>query len=209
MSSSLGATTGTSIPTVVTALAGDNPGTFLDVRVTTHEDSSIAALRSRGWIGESTQDESAQRLTTLLAEATSLQLLVAADRGRLAAALELLAQHSIEPKILVLPASADDADITIDGYRHVLLDGHYDYYIAKSDVGLTANLAASLADSSDLAASLQRWRGSALSGWNVRSSHSDALRAQQELTDMKATVSWRVTRPLRAVRRRVPTGLNR
>jgi hypothetical protein len=89
----------------------------------------------------------------------------------------------------------------------VLFDGSGDYFVAEDHLELARNLTAARSDPEGEQTSVRRWRASALEGWHVRSSHSDAVRAQQELFEMKNTVSWRITRPLRAVRRRMPTGI--
>jgi len=66
---------------------------------------------------------------------------------------------------------------------------------------LTAEHAATLAD-------LARWRTAALEGWSEAAA-SPARAASDEVLAMQQTLSWRVTRPLRAVRRFVPSTLGR
>jgi hypothetical protein len=50
-----------------------------------------------------------------------------------------------------------------------------------------------------------RWRAAALAGWNERGQSSETSRMQREVEAMRATLSWRITRPLRVVRSLSPT----
>ena len=54
-------------------------------------------------------------------------------------------------------------------------------------------------------ATIISWRATALQRWNDAVTRHPPVQASAELEAMRNTVSWRVTKPLRAVRRRVPS----
>jgi hypothetical protein len=64
-----------------------------------------------------------------------------------------------------------------------------------------AALAGELAEA---AKTIIQWRAAALQRWDAATGGGQPSHAYRELEAMRNTVSWRVTRPLRAVRRRVP-----
>jgi hypothetical protein len=64
-----------------------------------------------------------------------------------------------------------------------------------------AALAGELAEA---AKTIIQWRAAALQRWDAATGGGQPSQAYRELEAMRNTVSWRVTRPLRAVRRRVP-----
>jgi hypothetical protein len=69
--------------------------------------------------------------------------------------------------------------------------------LEREHAALTAELA-------EAAKTIIQWRAAALQRWDVAASAGQASHAYRELEAMRNTVSWRVTRPLRAVRRRIP-----
>ena len=135
-----------------------------------------------------------------------LHLLIADESATAAAVVAILADRSIVPWLLVVPGAADGTPDPAPGLRHVAFDGVRDYFLAGDRISLATNIRAAVTEAAETQTSLRRWRSTALEGWNARGIHSDALNAQQELIDMKQTLSWRVTRPLRAVRSRLPVG---
>lgn len=138
-----------------------------------------------------------------------LHLLHLDDPQELPEALATLGAREIRPWVVTTEGPDDGETPPLVGYRHVLFDGTHDYYLADEHIGLANRLARALADNQDAQSSIRRWRASALEGWSARGSLSDTLNAAQELINIKQTLSWRVTRPLRAVRSRVPTAIIR
>ncbi len=84
---------------------------------------------------------------------------------------------------------------TLSVEREALL-AERDALLAERDA-----LAESLAEAT---AAVVRWRSAALNRWEAAAPGGLSLSAQQEIEAMRNTVSWRVTKPLRAVRTRMP-----
>lgn len=206
----------------MTALVGLTPANFLEVREpgsagsvsSSTVSSSPTELTAAGWRGVTVTELDAATIAAALArlgEPVQLHLLVAARPALLANALALLAVQSVSPWVIATGPddTASGATDGYAGYRHVLFDGAHDYYLANAHLDLAVNVPAALQAGHDAQASVRRWRATALEGWQARGALADALNAEQELSDMKQTLSWRVTTPLRAVRRRIPTGPKR
>jgi hypothetical protein len=200
-----------SIPAIVTAFISDTGSAFLDVRtVGQPERTHVGSLRRSGWSGTSIDSSELDRLTTdapdLAGATTTLRLLVVDEPSLAARALAALEAQSISPWLIVVSPSAGDSSTALADLRHLLFDGVNDYFAASGQEMLAGKLSTAISDAQLTASSLRRWRASALEGWYARGSASDAFNAAQELIDIKQTLSWRVTRPLRAVRRRLPIG---
>ncbi len=99
-----------------------------------------------------------------------------------------------------------------EGYQHVLFDGVSDLLLAEEHADLAPLLgypAGSLDDWSSPAQrltndDLSRWREQAVRGWQEQVAAVPVLPEHVEIHAMMQTLSWRVTRPLRAVRTRMP-----
>jgi hypothetical protein len=166
---------------------------------------AVGRLSDHGWVEQAVEIVDEDNIDAAVAGLAGrpLHVLLIGDRSDWTTASALLAERSVRPWVVVVPAGGDSLP-AVPSYRHLLFDGSSDVFLADDRLELAANVASCLARSSDDEASINRWRGSALEGWHARTSKSDALRAQQELLDLKQTLSWRITRPLRAVRRRMP-----
>ncbi len=157
--------------------------------------TTAGALQTAGWQAVAIDDNEPGK---------AVHLLLTASPEAAAAALAQLDAAGSTPWFIVVQASAP---ATIGSHRHVLFDGQNDYFAAVEHLPLMDGLAATITGAEQANESIRRWRGAALDGWNTRGSVSDTLNAAQELINIKQTLSWRVTRPLRAVRGRVPAGL--
>ena len=145
----------------------------------------------------------------------------------------VLVIESTAPNSTVQTHDAWEADVRAAGYRFCLFDGLSRFYVAEEhaetlqarlaypacvlDTFVEANLEARAyavwEGRQELIAEVRRWRAEALRLWagaGDTASLSDLQRVQRELTAafdelaaVRGTVSWRVTRPLRAVRRRM------
>jgi hypothetical protein len=135
-------------------------------------------------------------------------------------ALAVLTAHGLRPRLVVVAASGERDPFAVPGFRHVLFDGGADYWLAGPFVPLAHSLiepsAERRAERDALAARLAlaeasaaRWRASSLAGWQARASTSAPTNAQQELFELKRSYSWRITRPLRGLNRRLAASLKR
>ncbi len=118
------------------------------------------------------------------------------------------------PWVLVVPADGPTRESApvCEGYRHVLFDGVSDLLLAEQHADLAPLLGypagvhddwsspAQRATDEDLA----RWREQAVRGWAEQVAAVPVLPEHAEIHAMTQTLSWRVTRPLRAVRTRMP-----
>lgn len=199
----IGPASAASIRSVVESLVGNNQVRYLRC---CGENRLVGEFGDFGWTGQSIEvldEDSIRAALGSLGDGGPLHVLHVDSAAAWAPVSALLARQSVQPWIVIAPAQRENAQLT-GSYRHLLFDGTSDVFLADDRLELATNLASCLARSSEDEASISRWRGSALEGWYVRTSKSDALRAQQELVDMRQTLSWRITRPLRAVRRRMP-----
>lgn len=142
----------------------------------------------------------------------------------------VLVIESTAPNSTEQTHSAWEAPVLAAGYQFCLFDGLSRFYVADEHV---ADLAAALAypacvldtfvearaygvwqERAELVIELRRWRAEALRWWSSRGvpdGSSDAPRsgdaaliaAQNELSAVRATLSWRITRPIRAIRGRI------
>ena len=140
----------------------------------------------------------------------------------------VLVIESTAPNSTVQTHDAWEAAVLAAGYRFCLFDGLSRFYVAEEHSDLHAQLAypACVLDAfvearayavwegrQELIAEVRRWRAEALRLWagtgdtasarDLRGVQNQLAAARDELAAVRATVSWRVTRPLRAVRRRM------
>jgi hypothetical protein len=176
-------------------------------------DRAAAALEGAGWSGQ------------------PLPLLVADDLAAATAALMAL-RPVAEPTVVVVAGGVVAGGVAdhlpeFDSYQVAQFNGVSTFLIhANAAAELGADLAYPAcsrdefttlderrlaAERDALATQLQtaaadvvRWRAAALHRWNAAAAGADPGWAHRELEAMRNTVSWRVTRPLRAVRRRLP-----
>ncbi|MCV2395829.1 hypothetical protein OEB99_16055 [Actinotalea sp. M2MS4P-6] len=153
-------------------------------------------------------------------------VLHAGDTSRsVLAAIDLDARR---PWVVVADASLDAGRLAAAGWTPGVHDGVSRFWSAPDHPELAAQLdhpACSLDDSIDarvveleervaeLSDQLSRWRGRAISSWAAWEprqvpdwsvDHQRELdRAKLELAQMQQTISWRLTRPIRAFRRRM------
>ncbi len=163
------------------------------------------ALSEHGWSTRTVVGDD-QSLAGVLAGAGALRVLSAP------ADLEL--DLSLRPWVLVLPAASPTRERAPerDGYRPVLFDGVSDLLLADEHAELAPLLgypAGVLDDWSSPAQrvvgeDLARWRDQAVRGWQEQVASVPVLPEHAEIHAMMQTLSWRVTRPLRAVRTRMP-----
>lgn len=113
-----------------------------------------------------------------------------------------------------------EADVLAAGYRPCLFDGLSRFYVADEHADLapalsypacprdayeTAAERDAREERRDLLDEVLRWRALALDGWarrDVPAEDDEAQRLRAELEAMRATISWRLTAPLRSVRSR-------
>ena len=137
----------------------------------------------------------------------ALQLLLIDDPGD-ATTVSALATRSVTPWMVAIESGGSEM-ASLAGFRHIVYDGRYDVFLSSEHVGLADRVGALVCGAAGADASIRRWRASALEGWHARSSLSHAISANQELIAMRQTLSWRITRPLRIVRRRALAGAKR
>lgn len=78
---------------------------------------------------------------------------------------------------------------------------------AESELArLRAQVEVLRAELAEATRSLELWRGEALERWERTAIGFAGTAAQQELAAIQQTVSWRVTKPLRSVRRLTAPG---
>lgn len=118
-----------------------------------------------------------------------------------------------EPWIVVVTDPSRGEPPVAEGYVHVLFDGVSDYLVHQSRITLADPIdhAACLRDDystpreRELEADVARWRDRALESWEERSTEKVVGAAELALEELHASLSWRVTAPLRAVSARVPS----
>jgi FkbM family methyltransferase len=145
----------------------------------------------------------------------------------------VLVIESTAPNTTVQTHDQWEKDVLAAGYRFCLFDGLSRFYVSEEhaeslearlaypacahDTFVESNLEARAyaiwEGRQELIAEVRRWRAEALNWWAATvdaASSSDLHRVQRELAAardelaaVRATVSWRVTKPIRAVRRRV------
>jgi len=213
------------------ALETTRHGRFLEILPQqATEYSTTRALAERGWQAVTLDRSEADRASAALEGAgwsgQPLPLLVAADPA--AASTALVALRSVtEPTVVVVEGGAADQLPGFDGYHATQfngvstfmvrdgaapdLDAELSYPACSRDEFTTLDQRRLVAERDALAAQLKtaaadvvRWRAAALQRWNAAAAGADPGWAHRELEAMRKTVSWKVTRPLRAVRRRIP-----
>jgi FkbM family methyltransferase len=144
----------------------------------------------------------------------------------------VLVVESTAPNSTIQTHDPWQADVLAAGYRFCLFDGLSRFYVAEEHAeALEENLAYpacvldAFVDASayaiwqgrqDLISEVRRWRAEALRLWaatgdaasssvqrELAAARHELAAARHELAAVRSTVSWRVTRPIRAVRRLV------
>lgn len=129
---------------------------------------------------------------------------------------DLVVPEDARPWVLVVEAPSPtrpEAPVR-DGYRHVLFDGVSDLLLADGHADLAPLLGYPAGVLDDWTSPAQRlaetdlagWREQAVRGWQDQVASVPVLPEHAEIHAMMQTLSWRVTRPLRAVRTRMPRG---
>jgi hypothetical protein len=213
------------------ALGTTRQGRFLEILPHPVSDYSITrALAERGWQGLALDHSEADHAAVALADAgwagQPVQLLVAADPAAASTALVAL-RPGVEPTVVLVAGGAADQLPGFDSYQVAQFDGVSTFLVrAAASAELRAELSypacsrdefttldqrrliaerdALVAQLQTAAADVVRWRAAALQRWNAAAAGADPGWAHRELEAMRNTVSWKVTRPLRAVRRRLP-----
>lgn len=142
----------------------------------------------------------------------------------------VLVIESTSPNSTVQTHKLWETAVLASGYRFCLFDGLSRFYVAEEhaeslearlsypacvhDTFIEANLEARAytvwEGRQELISEVRRWRAEALRFW-AATDDSASLSVQRELTAvrdelvaLRSTISWRLTRPIRAVRRRMP-----
>ena len=208
------------------ALADVADGRYADLRP--DRGQVTRALHERGWTGfvragDRPDDVAVEGPSEL--PAAPLHLLLWASDLTIADLADVL--DRTQPWVVVAPAkSAIDEALAAKGYRAALYDGFSRFHLAAAsadrapaldrpassrDGYVDAAVATVRAENEELRRELVRWRGIALKSWasweprrpaewTIHDERErDSLR--EEIEKMQRTLSWRVTRPLRALRR--------
>lgn len=163
-----------------------------------------------------------------------VHVLAGRDEAETSAAVAALAAIGVRPWVVVSAsasrageaAAGPDAAILSQGYAHCLYDGLNNVYVLEGRAELSVLLSYSAcardefttpelrrlqasrdelgAQLAQAAQSVMRWRAAALHRWGDAAGGGVQPALARELEAMRNTISWRVTRPLRAVRRRMP-----
>jgi hypothetical protein len=213
------------------ALGTTRHGRFLEILPQQASEYSVTrALTERGWTGLTLDRNEADHAAVALDGAGwsghPLPLLVAADPAAASTALVAL-RPVAEPTVVLVEGSPADQLPGFDTYQVAQFNGVSAFHVHASaaaqlrddlsypassrDEFTTPDQRRLVAERDALAAQLRtaaadvvRWRAAALQRWNAAAAGADPGWAHRELEAMRNTVSWRVTRPLRAVRRRLP-----
>jgi hypothetical protein len=187
----------------------------------------LRALRSRGWSQVTVEDVLERRdgadddLHVLLLDACG-------SEGAVLAGLDLDGLH---PWVLVVAATAPgtatpthgqwEPAVLAAGYRLCLFDGISRFYVAEEHADLQPGLSypacaldafeehldqETVPSRAELLDQVRRWRTEALTAWGAAGEApmveaAELDNAERELAAMRATLSWRITRPVRAIRR--------
>jgi len=163
------------------------------------------ALRESGWTGTVVRD-----VGELPGSGPgSLDVLVLSDVSLLP---QVLASGSARPKVLVVGTAPGAARTAMDGYRLVLHNGVQDVLLQQDSGDLAAALSYPAGDLDSFTTARERalaeevatWRARALSSWQEQAAAGPASGGITDLLAMRQSISWRVTRPLRSVRSRLP-----
>jgi len=191
------------------------------VEVGDHGDASpVGALADHGWAVASLGEAAA---VDGLA-AGDVHVLAGADDATTVATLAGLSALSLTPWVVVTASGSRASRAAKDprkpilaaGYVHCLFDGVNNLFVHESHRELADQLSypacsrdeftrpadRALADAEHRAAD---WRAAAVETWTNAAHNQTFSNIAQELVSMQQTVSWRVTKPLRAVRRIVPS----
>ncbi|SDI93971.1 hypothetical protein SAMN05444157_0899 [Frankineae bacterium MT45] len=196
--------------------------TYLQVRDGDGGRSELCGLDAIGWKGQSVRVEAPELAAKTIA---GLELgpevqVVSLDSARLVGpTLEALHARGSLPWVVLVTVSAAErppgaGKPELAGYTHTLFDGVSDYFLRLDHPELAAGLGYPACSRDDFTTPAQReltvelddataaagkWQAKALAGWNEHAAFN-ASSAAQELIAIRKTVSWRVTKPLRAVR---------
>lgn len=211
-------------------------GRYVDVRAVGATDpsapSSTRGLSERGWHGITVEPTATlnQVLTDAHWSGADIHLVTIDADGAEAEVLATLDLTMWRPWVLVIAAepseaaSAGEQSVLDAGYTFCLFDGVSRYYVCderRGELGANLSYPACIRDNyrspaqraHEIAqqAAIEdaiRWRAIALTRWSESLSSSiDELNwVNEELDAMRATLSWRITAPLRSVKRRGLTG---
>jgi len=140
----------------------------------------------------------------------------------------VLVVEATEPNSTVTTHSEWEPGLIAQGYQYCLFDGVSRFYVADEKADLlraalsypacvldnyqTPSLTAAMRERRELLQQIAHWRTIALTGWADAVSQApgtprgagvdaDFERTRRQLLAMQSTLSWRITRPLRGVRR--------
>ena len=123
---------------------------------------------------------------------------LAVDLPDLPAALEVS-----RPEVLLV-STPPDAEAQVEGYRLVLSNGVQQVLLRHDVLGSPEVDGFTSPRERQLAEEVETWRACALSAWEEQAAAGPASGGLTDLLAMRQSVSWRVTRPLRSVRSRLP-----
>jgi FkbM family methyltransferase len=193
-------------------------------------DKAVAALRLSEVVAQNGGLDQDVHFMLVDTEGAEPQVLASVDLGKFRP--WVLVIESTAPNSTVQTHCAWEADVLAAGYRFCLFDGLSRFYVAEEhaetlqarlaypvcaldnfvEANLEARAYAVWEGRQELIGELRRWRAEALGMWagNGETASGDLLRvrrelaaARDELVAMRSTLSWRVTWPIRAVRRRM------
>lgn len=160
-------------------------------------------LRETGWTGLVVPDaaglRSGESVDVLVLDTTSDLLTTVASQ---------------RPRVVVVATSPSARRAAAEGYQLVLHNGGQDVLLRSDDGQLAADLSYPAGDldrfttarERALADEVDTWRARALSAWEDRATAGPDSGGLADLLAMRQSLSWRVTRPLRSVRSRLPGG---
>lgn len=214
---------------VPTVTLHEFPGTGLSTLVDTisdchqgngwlHRDIEVVALRLDDVLEEHLGADDPVHFLVIDAEGSEPSVLASVDLRRWrpwVLVIEATNPLSAEPS-----HAAWEGDVLAAGYRLCLFDGLSRFYVADEHADLapalsypacphdpfeTKSARDARVERRQLLDEVLRWRALALDGWAERDAaapDAEVWRLRAELTAMRATLSWRVTAPLRSLRAR-------
>jgi len=153
-----------------------------------------------------------------------IHVLAGADDATTVATLASLSALGLTPWVVVTASGTRTSRAAKDprkpilaaGYVHCLFDGVNNVFVHESHRALADLLSYPACSRDDFTRpaeralaeaehSAERWRAAAVETWSNAAHNQTFSNIAQELVAMQQTVSWRVTKPLRAVRRIAPS----